>query len=164
MFTLLLKTSGHGADSLAHLLVRVALRQTAKEVGRVGVMKGQLGATTLWGDVEICHTAGDRKLEGFIEIHGQALVRLVSIDALLDAAKGCEVAVSRGALGNRTVRGQFGVRDARTPSLDVSEVVEHFPNVLYRRIDLKNDREVWQRASFRRSNANARCAVRIPDN
>lgn len=140
----MLEAFGQAVDAFSHLRVRVALHQTAQEVERVAVMKGQLGPPAVRGDVEICHSARDRKLEGLVQIHGQTLVRLVSIDALIDSAEGREVAMSCAAFDNGTVGGQLGVCDARAPSLDVPEVVEHFPHLLDRGIDLTGDRELWQ--------------------
>jgi hypothetical protein len=107
-------------------------------------MNGQLGAAILGGDVEIRCGAGDRQPEGLIEIHGQALVRFVPFDALVDAAEGREVAMSRGSLAHGPLGGQLRVGDAGAPSVDVSEVVEHLPHRLDRSVDLTNDCELWQ--------------------
>ncbi len=133
----------HTADPLAHLLVGISLHQTAQEVKRVAVMKRQLGTVIVRGDVEIGHGSRDRQLECLIEIDRQPLIGFVPIDALVDTTERCEVAMSCGSFADGPLRGQLRRGDAGAPSLDVSEVVEHFPHSFHRGVDLASDREFW---------------------
>jgi len=71
-------------------------------------------------------------------------VRLVPLDTFVDAPKRSEIAVTGAPLGHRAFRRQLGGSDARTPFVDVAEVVEDFPHRFNGRTNLTSDCEFWQ--------------------
>jgi len=161
---LLLEVLGQGADPLAHLLVRVALHQPTHEVWYVAVVKRQFGAVLVWGDVEVGDSRGNRQLEGLIQIDCQALVGFIPINALVDAAERSEVTMSSGSFAHWTLRGQVRACHSIAPSLDVSEVSQHFPDGLHWGIDVAGDRELWHFGLFAVHASNTTKAAPIPDN
>jgi metal-dependent HD superfamily phosphatase/phosphodiesterase len=99
---LLPRTLDETVKPLAQLLVGGSLHRSAQAVEGVRVVKGQLGPVAVGSEVEVCGAARDRQLERFIDIHREAFVRYVPLDALVDGVEGREVAVPRCSLAHRT--------------------------------------------------------------